>query len=207
MKNKSRTFKALTATAAIACLSLGAAASAANVVKKKTVDGDKVVEETITEKTIVTETHERAVLPEGARVINFAEFDVNGDGILTREEIGVKLFHLFDNDGNHLLDNIEYTRNNIITILPIAKDVVIKYDLDGDGVPDKTEVSHTMIMEETMLSRFDADGQGLSPEKFTGRHFNIADINKDKFVDLEEWKASYNSTIDERIRRRAETND
>jgi hypothetical protein len=100
-------------------------------------------------------TEEHSTGAPGARSINFIQFDMNNDKILSINEIGLMLFKLYDTDGNQVIDNIEYERKAVLSISPMTKTTKMTYDNDGDGVADKEEQTEESIMEQTMLSKFD----------------------------------------------------
>lgn len=141
-------------------------------------------------------TEEKTIVADGARIYNTVDFDINGDKILTTSEVGEKLFKMYDVDGNNIIDNNEYERKAVLTVVPVETNTVISYDFDGDGLADKSEVTSEIFLKKTQLSLFDKNGDGLSPREFTKRGFMQADVNKDKAVDLAEWKGSYNASID-----------
>lgn len=158
---------------------------------------------TTTEQTPLTTTtktqwhsEQKTIVADGARVYNPLDFDMNGDKILTTNEVGEKLFKMYDVDGNNIIDNNEYERKAVLTVVPVETNTIISYDFDGDGLADKSEVTSEIFLKRTQLSLFDKNGDGLSPREFTNRGFMKADVNKDKAVDLAEWKGSYNATID-----------
>ena len=132
---------------------------------------------------------------EGSRAIHFEDFDLNHDGNLTREEAGEMLFRLYDTDGNQVIDNIEYERKAVLSISPMNKTTKMTYDDNGDGVPDKEEQTEEAIMEQTMLSKFDKDADGLSPAEFTGQRFNVTDVNKSHAIEKREWLGVYDGRI------------
>lgn len=136
----------------------------------------------------------------GANKVNFTDFDTNGDGILSMNEVGDRLFKSFDRDGNGTLDSHEWETPSVITVVPVEKQTTLKVDLDGDGVVDSATVSHEEFMKRTGLSRFDKDGTGLSPRKFIGKSFKEADLsgasgtysqNSNGFVDKKEFQSVY----------------
>lgn len=177
---------------------------AASVTKTVTTDPvDGTVSTTVTTDTPVTtkssvawESEQHTVAPDGSRTVNLMDFDLNGDKILTRAEVGQKLFKLYDTDGNNVIDNIEFERPAVLTVLPVEKTTTISYDFDGNGSIDQQDRTYQTFLDYTSLSRFDGDKDGMSPHEFTNRYFNIADINNDKVVDLDEWIGSYNATVD-----------
>lgn len=73
--------------------------------------------ETVTTKTVVSTKHLN-----GVDRVNFASFDLNGDGILSMSEVGERLFYAFDMDGNEVIDNIEMNKKSVMTIpsLPLV---------------------------------------------------------------------------------------
>jgi hypothetical protein len=196
-------------------LPAGAQAAETTVTKsvtERTPDSTSTTSTTVTTETPATsktemhwETEEHAA-PTGARVINFADFDLNRDGLLSLDEIGRMLFKLYDTDGNEIIDNKEFERRAVVTVLPMERNTVISYDFDGDGRPDETKYTYQTFMQDTLLSRFDANKDGLSPHEFTNRFFNEADINNDHAVDLKEWQGSYTAAIDKANKERARFN-
>jgi hypothetical protein len=152
------------------------------------------------------ETTTRTIAPPGAHVLYPEDFDINKDKILTRVETGEHLFRIYDGDGNEVIDNNEYERRAVLTLMPVKTETTIRYDLDGDGSIDSSKTTSAVFFERTMLSRFDKNDDGISPREFTNRAFKLADIDNDHMVDLKEWKASYNATLDARLKRDAEVN-
>ncbi len=118
---------------------------------------------TATQGTVEWVTHEKTIVPANARVLNLDDFDTNGDGVITREEVGDRLFHIFDKDGNGVIDNLEYEKKMIATVVPTKKTTKITYDYNSDGVVDKEVTTSEQFMKGTQLSRFDASGKGLTP--------------------------------------------
>lgn len=151
-------------------------------------------------------TEEHSTGTPGARIINFIQFDMNNDRILSINEIGVMLFKLYDTDGNQVIDNIEYERRAVVTVLPMEKNTVVSYDFDGDGLADKTQYTQETFSRETLLTRFDANKDGLSPHEFMDMHFNEADVNNDKVVDEKEWRGSYIPRLDKLNKQKAQVN-
>lgn len=202
----------LLASAAVIAFAMGAATAQAETVVQKEVtttistDAPIVVPSTGVKTTTSWSTTEKPIVKTGTRLINLRDFDYNKNGILSRAEAGAGLFKLYDTDGNEVLDNNEFKVRAIITLAPMSKETVISYDLDGDGLADQTKVTYETFVRDTMLSRFDASGDGLSPEEFTGREFIVADINNDKVVDEKEWQASYDHALDVQIKAKANVN-
>lgn len=158
--------------------------------------------------TVVTEktTSEKPIVAVGTQAVDFMAYDANKDGILSMNEVGEMLFKLYDTDGNQVLDNIEFERKAVLTITPVEKMTVVKYDFNNDGIADQANYNYETFLKDTQLSRFDQNKDGLSPHEFTGREFIVADINNDKVVDLNEWKGSYIASIDKKNKFNAQTN-
>ncbi len=144
-----------------------------------------------TPRTITTREYiEPRVIP-GARALDFRDLDFNRDGILSRREVGQRLFHVFDTDGNGVIDNIEYGRNSITTIIPLERTQLTMIDLDDDGRPDMTDVTREQFMDYSMLARFDDSGRGVSPESFLRKNFYVVDTDKSGVIEWKEWREVY----------------
>lgn len=131
----------------------------------------------------------------GTQKVNFAEFDVNHDGILSRSEIGTKLFYIFDTDGNEVIDNFEYQRPMILSIIPMEKQEIKTIDFDDDGIADAASYNKEEFFERSMLARFDKENTGVSAESFLNRVYWQLDDNKDKTVDIKEWREAYIKSV------------
>lgn len=145
--------------------------------------------------TPVTITKEQFVEPRmiaGARPLDFRYLDVNNDGILSRREVGQRLFYVFDTDGNGVLDNIEFQRSSIMTVIPLERTELTMIDLDDDGRADLTQVTTNEFMDRSMLARFDMDGRGVSPESFIHKSFYEVDTDRSGVVEFKEWREVYN---------------
>lgn len=166
---------------------------------KKTVTTD----ETVTTGTTSWKTEEHSVPAAGARIINFIDFDLVKDGILSINEVGEMLFKLYDTDGNNVIDNIEYEHRAVITVMPMEKNTTVFYDFDGDGKTDETQHTYETFMQDTLLTRFDKNKDGLSPHEFMDMGFLKGDVNNDKVIDLKEWQGSYIPSIDKKNQEKA----
>lgn len=149
----------------------------------------------------------RAVIPvAGPRVYTILDFDVNHDAMLSLDDVGVKLFDIYDTDGNDVIDNIEFERRAVLTVTPVQQKTTVAYDFDGDGRADQVATTMEVFQQRTGLAAFDRNGDGLSAREFTGRHFNEADINNDHAIDLKEWQGSYIAYIDHKNKEKARFN-
>jgi len=145
--------------------------------------------------TVQTETVVKTQNVEGTTQINFSKFDSNGDNILTMPEVGENLFYMFDQDGNELIDNIEWDNRNVYTITPMETETFRFVDYDSDGVAEKTTYTYDTFYSESGLARFDNDKNGLSAQEFIGDEFKRLDIDMSGTLDLEEWKAAYIASL------------
>lgn len=127
--------------------------------------------------------------------IDFKSFDVNGDGKYSMEEVGEKLFFIFDTDGNEVIDNMEWNNKNMYTITPMEKETFHYVDTDGDGSAEIATYSYDTFYQESGLIRFDEDKDGLSASEFIQVGYEELDDNEDKMIDLEEWKEAYMATL------------
>lgn len=118
-------------------------------------------------------------------------YDLNNDGMLSRAEIGNKLFYQFDRDGNESLDNIEWNKPIMISLAPVETITITKMDIDGDGVDDNEQIEVDVFMKATGLEAFDNDGNGISPREFTGKSVLQMDIDKSGLIEMKEWKKAY----------------
>lgn len=144
--------------------------------------------------TVSTTTMVNQKIIPGAKALNFVDFDLDKDGILSRKEVGQKLFYVFDTDGNGVLDNIEFKRNAIITLIPLEKTELTMIDLDDDGKPDITNVTSEDFMDHSMLARFDKDQDGVSPTDFIDKSFYRVDTDNSGVVEFAEWKEVYDQS-------------
>lgn len=165
----------LTVAATALCISAGAAMAAS--------------------ATVVTETRLTHNPVPGRDIVDYRVFDVNNDGTLTMEEVGEKLFYSFDGDGNQLIDNKEWDKPVVMTFAPMKKETFQHVDFNGDGIPDKTTVTKELFMQQTRLSHFDTQGQGLSAKAFLDKPFKKADRDLSGQIDIREWKEAYITSL------------
>lgn len=199
-----------TLIAASTVLAFAAPALADTTVIRETtvVDAPVVVPGPVTTGTTVT-THTAtlpAPIPGTSRAIHFEDFDLNRNNVLSMDEVGEMLFRLYDTDGNMVIDNNEYERPSVLTFAPMTQTTSVSYDFDNDGVPDKTVYTYDTFMQRTQLSRFDHNGNGLSPHEFTGKSFLQADVDDSKAIEMKEWQGTYVASIDARNRADAALN-
>lgn len=142
------------------------------------------------------ETRETPVIPQGVIAFDIAGFDASGNGALVKQSVGDQLFKMYDVDGNGVVDNIEYERRAIATVVPVERTTTISYDMTGNGVADQQETTRERLLRETLLSRFDNRKLGLSANELLDRSFYGSDIDGNKFISKKEWQGAYNAAID-----------
>lgn len=145
---------------------------------------------TVTTKTVV---HQKE-LPNTNKT-NFNAFDLNEDGILSMQEVGEKLFYIFDTDGNEVIDNIEFDHKQVMTIIPMQKDTYTYVDIDNDGKTDSATYTYETFIQQSQLMRFDENMDGLSPADFIEMSFLELDDDKSKVIELDEWKEEYTAKV------------
>lgn len=145
---------------------------------------------TTTTRTVV----QQQPIPPGDVLMNFQQFDLNGNGILSMPEVGEKLFYIFDTDGNEVIDNIEFNRDRVVTITPMEKITVKMVDIDSDGVSEASNYTYETFNQSSGLARFDGDLDGLSPADFIDTSFLALDTDSSKAIELDEWKKAYISS-------------
>ena len=209
----------LTTTALLTCM-LQAAPSYSDTVIHETVTespGGTVVKKTVTTEQpapattvvkteITTPGEEHIISGNGDRILFFADFDLNHDGILSMNEVGKKMFRIYDLDGNGVIDNNEYEKHTIVTVSPTEKTTITSYRIDDEGTADTTTYTRESFMQDSRLANFTTVKEGLSPHEFIGKSFNLVDINRDHAIDLKEWQGTYIASIDKKNKINAETN-
>lgn len=146
------------------------------------------------EKVIVREEVAPRDLP-NSEAIDFMSFDLNGDGILSKDEVGEKLFKIFDRDGNEVIDNIEMKQPSLLTFTPMTKKTIEIIDYGDSAALQKRVVSEEEFLERTQLGKFDKDADGLSPLDFLGQRFNRVNVKRDSVIDLYEFKRAYAESV------------
>ena len=164
----------LTSVAAIALLSLAGTASA----------------ETVTTKTTIQQKD----IPDVNKV-NLTAFDIDKNGVLTMREVGSYLFGVFDTDGNGSIDNIEFKKKRFMTIIPMEKETLKLVDSNNDSNAEVVEQSYESFIKQSMLMRFDDNKDGLSPNEFIGKGYEVLDDDEDRLINHEEWQEAYLQTV------------
>jgi Ca2+-binding EF-hand superfamily protein len=141
--------------------------------------------------TVHTHTKVQTQDLENVNQIRFSAFDLNKDGVYSKEEVGEKLFQVFDQDGNHVIDNIEWTKRSVYTIMPMEKTTYKFVDYNHDGIAEEATYTYEEFYAASGLIRFDKDKNGLSPREFIGEGFEVLDDSENKMIELEEWKEAY----------------
>jgi Ca2+-binding EF-hand superfamily protein len=128
------------------------------------------------------------------RSVDFMSFDIDGDGTLSRDEVGEKLFQFFDRDGNQVIDNIEMEKPSIFVFTPMTKKTIEIVDY-ATGQEAKTSMTEEEFLQKSQLAKFDQDEDGLSPLDFLGVPFNKVNVKKDGVIDLYEFKRAYAASV------------
>tara|TARA_B100000686_G_scaffold350567_1_gene446894 strand:+ start:649 stop:1185 length:537 start_codon:yes stop_codon:yes gene_type:complete len=145
-------------------------------------------------ETIKQTTIERQMIDPGVKVIDVTDFDLNNSGTISIDEVGEKLFYLYDIDGNEIIDNQEFDQPLIASVVPVERETITVVDINSDGVSEETSYEVDRFMKQTRLAMFDTDKDGLSPHEFIGEGFLKLDSNDDMSIDINEWKSAY--TVD-----------
>lgn len=142
-------------------------------------------------ETVKTTTiHEAKDLPEMKKT-DFSVFDVNKDGEFSKQEVGEKLFYVFDRDGNEVIDNVEWDRKSMMTIIPMEEHNYKFVDKNEDGYIDQSQYTYQEFFQTSGLIKFDKNYNGLSASEFIEEEFQALDDNDDNLISYEEWKEAY----------------
>lgn len=150
--------------------------------------------DTVTKTTIV----ESKEIP-GVKRVDFMSFDVNHDNRLSMREVGDVLFDAFDMDGNGAIDNIEYDKNSVLTVIPVEATTLTFVDYDDDGHSDIYAVDKDEFLKRSKLMRFDKDQDGLSPRDFMGSEVKAMDINRNNLIEKDEWQREYAAVVKPKV--------
>jgi hypothetical protein len=142
-------------------------------------------------ESVTTTTTTKQTVPMGSTTINLRDFDMNQNGILSSNEVGEMLFKLFDTDSSNVIDSDEYEKRSILTVVPMEKQTTVSYDFDNDGIADKTQTTSEIFSQNTQLSRFGGNPDGLSPHEFLDKPYSMVDRDDTGGIDRTEWKTAY----------------
>lgn len=146
-------------------------------------------------KTVHTKTVVDMKKVDGVNEINFSIFDINQDGVYSMSEVGEKLFYVFDQDGNEVIDNLEWDRRSMYTITPMEKTTYKYVDFDDDGQIEASAYDYDTFYKTSGLIRFDKDKDGLSASEFIDYGFNALDDNDNNMIEVDEWKEAYIASV------------
>ena len=141
--------------------------------------------------TVTTTTTVKQIDLPGVKKFDLASFDDNHDGVITVEEAGDHLFHLFDLDSSGVLDNHEFYKKTIITVMPLKERTVTFRDTNSDGRTDDKSYSESTFLEHSGLAAFAGNKDGMSAADFVKKSFLQMDTNNDHVIDAAEWRAAY----------------
>ncbi len=122
---------------------------------------------------------------------DFSVFDVNNDGQFSKEEVGEKLFYVFDRDGNEVIDNLEWDHKSMMTIIPMEEHNYKFIDKNEDGYVDQSQYTYKEFFQTSGLMKFDKNYNGLSASEFIETSFQVLDDNDNNLIDIEEWEEAY----------------
>lgn len=123
--------------------------------------------------------------------VYFSDFDLNKDGILSRWEVGERLFRSFDLDGNMTIDNQEFDKKSVLAIVPVEKETLKMVDINDDGKSEVATYTVETFMQESGLARFTQGSPSISPHDFIGTDYKVIDTSRNGFIELSEWKEIY----------------
>ena len=144
-----------------------------------------------TSTTVTTQTYVEPQKIDGVNEINFSAFDINGDGLYAKSEVGEKLFYTFDLDGNEVIDNEEWDERSVYTITPMEKETFTFVDYNSDGYTELSTYNYDRFYEESALILFDQNKDGLSASEFIDANYKELDIDHSGMIELDEWKSAY----------------
>lgn len=187
-------YTALIATLLVTGASLSSLSSAyaANDLQEK---AEEILESEPGAKQVTVREEIAPIKREGTKVIDFMTFDIDGDGALSRDEVGEKLFEIFDRDGNEVIDNIEMKKPSLLTFTTMNKKTTEIIEYYSDDTPQKTKVTQEEFLRKSHLGKFDKGDDGLSPLDFLGTTFYRVNVKNDGVIDLYEFKRAYAKSV------------
>lgn len=153
--------------------------------------GSPVHAETVTTLDVVSQ---KEVSPHVTK-IDFSAFDINKDNVLSMPEVGERLFYAFDQDGNEVIDNIEFNKKSVMTIIPMEHETYTFVDHNSDGTAEHVKYTKDNFIQTSRLMRFDNNMDGLTPAEFIGEGFLKLDIDNSNVIELDEWKKAYIASL------------
>jgi hypothetical protein len=132
---------------------------------------------------------------EGKQSIELDDLDLNKDGILAHNEVGERLFQIFDRDNNQLIDNIEMYRPSLIVFTHMEQKNIETISYHENNKAQKKTVTYQEFLKESKLSRFDKNKDGLSPLDFLEMTFNEVNIIDDAVINFYEWERAYAESV------------
>ncbi len=133
----------------------------------------------------------KAIDVPGVKKFDIESFDKNKDGVITMNEAGDSLFYLFDLDSNDVLDNVEFTKKSVLTVIPVKSETYSYQDFNDDGTPEKEGYAYTTFVKKSGLYMFDENKDGLSPDDFVKASFLEMDHNNSHVIEPDEWRTAY----------------
>lgn len=127
----------------------------------------------------------------GVQKFDIKDFDSDHDGVITVEETGDHLFDLFDLNHDDILDNIEFTKRTILTVIPVKEETFTFRDFNSDGKVDASKYAYSTYIKKSGLYMFDEKKDGLSPDDFVNASFLEMDKNNSHVIEPAEWREAY----------------